>query len=96
MGNVSIPNVKDLNPKTIQKIFNDLQQAINGFDLDTGWVAKQTPYTHRLGVVPSFVQIQISDDAKGSDYLTIHPDKVNRETISFTSTKAYMRLLADK
>jgi len=96
MGTTNIGHVKDLDLKTIQKVFGEMQRAINRFDLDDGWEAAASPKRHRLNVVPSFVQVQVSDDIKGNNYATIHADSVTRTEISFTTAKAYMRILADK
>ncbi len=95
MGQTATPNLNLLDAKSLEKAFSDLRRAIDNFDLDDGWEVLASPKKHRLGITPGFVQVQVSDDKRGADYTTIHPDSINSTEISFTSAKAYMRVLAD-
>lgn len=95
MAKFNIPNIKHIDAKVLGKMFADAKAAIEGWDLDTGWVVVQPTYRHRLKVTPSFIQIQASDDRRGSDYTIITPTSVNSTEIVFVTAKAYMRILAE-
>lgn len=96
MAKVNLPNLKTFDAKSMGKILADIKRGIENWDLDNGWEAASGSKTHRLGIAPKFVQIQVSNDVKGDSYSTIHPDTVTSTVITYTTAFAYVRILAEK
>ncbi len=96
MAKVSIPNLKHIDAKVLGKLLSDLKRGIETYDLNQGWEAATGSKTHRLTVAPQFVQIQVSNDAKGSSWRTIHPDTVTDTVITYTTLAPYVRIIANR
>lgn len=83
-------------PSLGPKIYAALKQSIENFDLNDGWETAATSKAHKLGVVPKFVQVQVSDNADGSNYDVINATAINSTSITLSTAKAFMRVLANR
>ncbi len=93
---LTIPNVAKLDEKVMGRLMRSIKDAIEKWDLDDGWEAATGSKAHRLGIIPSFVVIKASDDPKGASYEQINPTAVTSTTITYSTAKAYVQVLAEK
>lgn len=95
MAKLTIPNMSELNPKVMGRLLRDIKDAIEKWDLNDGIEQATGSKTHRLGITPQLVTIHVSDDPKMASYEQINPDTVTPTVITYTTAKAYVRVLAD-
>lgn len=95
MAKLTTPNVSQLTPQVMGRLMRDIKDAIEKWDLNDGVEAATGSKTHRLGITPGLVIIQVSDDPKMADYEQINPTSVTSTVITYTTAKAYVRVLAD-
>lgn len=96
MAKFTVPTFTTMDTKTIGRLLSGIRDSVEKWDLDDGWETATGTKTHRLGIAPGWVVIQASDDPKGDPYEQIHPTSVSSTAITYTTAKAYVRVLAEK
>lgn len=96
MGQLGIPNLQRLEQKGASKLIPSLNNALEEWDYDRGWLPTASPHKHRLGVIPTQVLIEVSADKRGATFTQIQPDSVTRTEIAFTTALAYARVRANR
>lgn len=81
----------------LNKLYDALKRAIEGYDFSPGWSVKGSGvFNHGLGVVPRFVAVQGSDDPSGAPYVQELAASVDGTSITVGGSKAYYRILANR